>query len=169
LIGTGSDGIDEYLSALSEGQVTYQTIPVTEVAAGFGQPTRLRLSPGVSGAQAVSSIVPLPEGSPGRRPKLWVVDGTGQLDAAQGAAVVLAAGGGQVDIIGNSRIFGFKKTQIVYYDDSQKAAAEKMRDVLGIGEIVQSTQANSALDLNITIGEDYPERSGTTTDGGSGD
>jgi TldD protein len=78
-------------------------------------------------------------------------------------------GGGQVDIIGNSRLFGFKKTQIVYYDDSQKAAAEKMRDVLGIGEIIQSTQGNSALDLNITIGEDYLDRSGTTPDGGSGD
>jgi hypothetical protein len=98
-----------------------------------------------------------------------VVDGTGQLDAAQGAAVVLAAGGGQVDIIGNSRIFGFKKTQIVYYDESQKSAAEKMRDVLGIGEIIQSTQGSSALDLNITIGEDYLERSGTAPDGGSGD
>jgi len=168
-VGASSDGINDYLSALSKDQVTYQILPVAEVAGGDGQPSRLRLSPGVSGAQAVSSIVPLPEGSPGRRPKLRVVDGTGQLDAAQGAAVVLAAGGGQVDIIGNSRLFGFKKTQIVYYDDSQKSAAERMRDVLGLGEIIQSTQANSALDLNITIGEDYLDRSGTTPDGGSGD
>jgi hypothetical protein len=123
----------------------------------------------VTGAGAVAGIVPLPEGSPGRRPKLRVVDGTGKLDAAQGAAVLLAAGGGQVDIIGNSRLFGFIKTQIVYYDDSQKAAAEKMRDVLGVGEIVQSTQTNSALDLNITIGEDYLERFAPTQSGDSGD
>jgi hypothetical protein len=168
-VSTGPAAIDRYLSALSGDQVTYQTIPVSEVAGGDGQQSRLRLSPGVSGAEAVSSIVPLPEGSPGRRPKLRVVDGTGQLDAAQGAAVVLAAGGGQVDIIGNSRLFGFKKTQIVYYEDSQKASAEEMREVLGVGEIVQSTQTNSALDLNITLGEDYLGRFGTAPDGGSGD
>lgn len=167
--GGSSDGIDEYITALAGDQVTYQTLPVTEVTAVDGQPARLRLSPGVSGAEAVAPIVPLPEGAPGRRPRLRVVDGTGQLDAAQGAAIVLAAGGGQVDIIGNSRIFGFAKTQIVYYEDSQKEAAEKMRELLGVGEIVQTTQTNSALDLSITIGEDYLDRFGPQTTGSAGD
>lgn len=165
----GSSGIDEYLSALASDQITFQTLPVTEVTVGDGQQTRLRLSPGVTGAEAVAPIVPLPEGAPGRRPRLRVVDGTGQLDAAQGAAVLLAAGGGQVDIIGNSRIFGFAKTQIVYFEDSQKEAAEKMRAVLGVGEIVQAAQMNSALDLSITIGEDYLERFGPPTTGAIGD
>lgn len=152
--GEGGAGIDAYLDALAADQVTYQTLPISEVAAVDGSPTRFRLAPGVTGAAAVAPIVPLPEGAPGRRPRLRVVDGTGQLDAAQGAALVLAAGGGQVDIIGNSRLFGFIKTQIVYYDEAQKVAAEKMREVLGVGEIVQSTQTNSALDLTITMGED---------------
>lgn len=165
----GSSGIDEYLSALASDQITYQTLPVTEVIVADGQQERLRLSPGVTGAEAVAPIVPLPEGAPGRRPRIRVVDGTGQLDAAQGAAVLLAAGGGQVDIIGNSRIFGFAKTQIVYFEDSQKEAAEQMRAVLGVGEIVQTTQTNSALDLSITIGEDYLERFGPQASGGAGD
>lgn len=165
----GSDGIDEYLSALATDQVTFQTLPVTSVTVADGQQARFRLTPGVTGAEAVAPIVPLPEGAPGRRPRLRVVDGTGQLDAAQGAAVLLAAGGGQVDIIGNSRIFGFAKTQIVYFEDSQKEAAEKMRAVLGVGEIVQTTQTNSALDLSITIGEDYLERFGPPTSGDAGE
>ena len=165
----GSSVINEYLSALASDKVTYLTLPVTSVAVADGQQARLRLSPGVTGAEAVAPIVPLPEGAPGRRPRLRVVDGTGQLDAAQGAAVVLAAGGGQVDIIGNSRIFGFTKTQIVYFEDSQKEAAEKMRELLGVGEIVQTTQTNSALDLSITIGEDYLERFGPPTSGDAGE
>lgn len=167
--GVVSDGIDEYLSALADDQVTFQSLPVTEVTATDGQQARLRLAPGVTGAQAVAPIVPLPEGAPGRRPRLRVVDGTGQLDAAQGAAVLLAAGGGQVDIIGNSRLFGFLETQIVYYEDSQRAAAERMREILGVGEIVQSTQSNSALDLSITIGEDYLQRVGLEPAGAAGD
>jgi hypothetical protein len=154
-----AQGIDHVVSTLADSDLMYLTLPVTPLAVSAGQPVQVRLAEGVTGASAIAPIVPLPEGAPGRRPRLRVLDGTGQLDAARGAAVLLAAGGAQVDVIGNARAFGAPVTQIVYYDTTQRDAAEKMRALLGVGEIVQSTQTNSALDLMITLGADYLDRS----------
>jgi hypothetical protein len=160
-----SDGLGRYISALSGDRLTLLTLPV--VPAG-GTPVQYRLAPGVTGAAAISPIVPLPEGAPGRRPRMKVLDGTGTLDNARGPAVVLAAGGGQIDVLGNAAAFGTPTTQIIYFDPAQLPAAERMRAVLGFGEVVESRQTNSALDLTVIIGDDYESRSPTTSSGGTG-
>ena len=160
--------LGRYLSQLSGDRLTLQTLPVTDVV-GTGTPgVQYRLAPGVTGADAISAIAPLPEGSPGRRPRLKVLDGTGDLANAEGPAIVLAAGGGQVDIIGNADSFGAATTQIFYFDAAQLPAAERMRSLLGVGEVVESRQSNSALDLTVIIGDDYQSRSSTTSSGGTG-
>jgi hypothetical protein len=165
--GSSTDGLDRYL-ALSSSDVTYSTLPVSEVSAGGDGRRRVRLAEGVTGPAAIAPIVPLPEGAPGRRPRLRVLDATGKLDDARGAAVLLAAGGGQVDVIGNDRTFGGNVTQIVYFEPSEQADAERMRAVLGLGEIVQSTQSNSALDITVSIGDDYLGRSVPTKEASGG-
>jgi LytR cell envelope-related transcriptional attenuator len=159
---SSGDGMDRYLTTLAASRVSYATLPVSEVAVPAGEPRQLRLAEGLTGPAAIASIVPFPEGAPGRRPRLRVIDGTGELDDGQGAAVILSAGGGQVDVIGNARAFGVDSTQIIYYEPEQREAAERMRTILGLGDVVQSTQTNSALDLTITLGRDYLERSDST-------
>ena len=84
-----------------------------------------------------------------------MLDGTGQLDNGVSAAIVLAAAGAQIDVIGNARSFGHATTQFVYYDDAFAAEAQKLRDALGVGEIVRSDQTNSATDMTVVLGEDY--------------
>jgi hypothetical protein len=87
---------------------------------------------------------------------------------------VLAAAGGQIDVIGNARTFGAETTEFIYYEATSKDAALKMRDALGVGEVVESTQTNSATDLTVILGDDYlkmvgPSSAGTaisTTNGG---
>jgi hypothetical protein len=165
---TNPAGIDHFLAALASSQVTYQTLPVTPIETPRGLPQQVRLSDGVTGSSAIAGIVPFPEGAPGRRPRLRVVDGTGQLGNAQGAAVLLAASGGQVDVIGNAGRFGVPITQVTYYDPVQLDAANRMRAALGVGEVVQSTQSNSALDLTITLGADYQDRSAASSTGVNG-
>jgi hypothetical protein len=103
----------------------------------------------------VASIIPFPEGAPGARPRLRVLDGTGELDNGVSAAIVLAAAGAQIDVIGNARSFGQTTTQFVYYDDAYAVEAQKLRDALGVGEVVRSEQTNSATDMTVVLGEDY--------------
>ncbi|MBU6328320.1 MAG: LytR C-terminal domain-containing protein, partial [Acidobacteria bacterium] len=159
-------GLESALGALAGSRVTFETLPVAQIDLPAGQEAQYRLAPGVSGPQAIASVVPLPEGAPGRRPRLKVIDGTGEFDAARGPAILLAAAGAQIDIVGNAPSFDVDTTQIVYYDPAEKDDAERLRSVLGVGEVVQSTQSNSALDLTITIGADYRDRSTTSGAGG---
>jgi len=163
-----SNGIGKYLAALSRDQLTVDTLPVTDLPGNEEVPVQYRLAPGLTGASVIAPIVPFPEGSPGRRPRLKVLDGTGELSNAQGPATLLAAGGGQVDIIGNAMAFGADTTEIIYFDPAQLDAANRMRAVLGVGEVSESKQTNSALDITVTIGADYQTRSPTNSTGGPG-
>jgi hypothetical protein len=163
-----SNGIGRFLAALSRDQLTVDTLPVTDLPGTDEVPVQYRLAPGLTGASVIAPIVPFPDGSPGRRPRLKVLDGTGELSNAQGPATLLAAGGGQVDIIGNATSFGADITEIVYFDPAQLDAANRMRAVLGIGEVIESKQTNSALDITVTIGADYQTSSPTTSTGGPG-
>jgi len=163
-----SNGIGKYLAALSRDQLTADTLPVTELPGNEEVAVQYRLAPGLTGASVIAPIVPFPDGSPGRRPRLKVLDGTGELSNAQGPATLLAAGGGQVDIIGNATAFGADTTEIIYFDPEQLDAANRMRAVLGIGEVIESKQTNSALDITVTIGADYQTSSPTTSTGGPG-
>jgi hypothetical protein len=160
-------GLGRFVVALGAGRVTFQTLPVTTVPAGATGGVRYAPIPDAV-ADSVAAIVPFPEGAPGSRPRLRVLDGTGQLADGIGAATVLAAAGGQIDVIGNARTFGAETTEFIYYEVASKDAALKMRDALGVGEIVESTQTNSATDLTVILGDDYlnmvgPSSAGTAT------
>jgi hypothetical protein len=166
-------GLGRFVVALGAGSVSFQTLPVTTLPAGTAGGVRYAPIPDAV-ADSVAAIVPFPEGAPGARPRLRVLDGTGQLSNGVEAATVLAAAGGQIDVIGNARTFGAETTEFIYYEATSKDAALKMRDALGVGEVVESTQTNSATDLTVILGDDYlkmvgPSSAGTaisTTNGG---
>lgn len=148
------EGLGKFLVTLGGDQVQYETLPVTGTypdAAGNEQ--FVGASTGVS--ESVAAIIPFPEGAPGARPRLRVLDGTGELDNGVSAAIVLAGAGAQIDVVGNARSFGQATTQFIYYDDAYADEAEKLRDALGVGEIVRSEQTNSATDMTVVLGEDY--------------
>jgi hypothetical protein len=162
-IGTGGpgtlgiptdDGFGKILLTLSGDQVQYETLPVTTTYPDPNLNEQFLGDPGaISGS--VASIIPFPEGAPGARPRLRVLDGTGELDNGVSAAIVLAAAGAQIDVVGNARSFGQATTQFIYYDDAYADEAQKLRDALGVGEIVHSEQTNSATDMTVVLGEDY--------------
>ena len=147
-------GLGQFLSVLSADQVQYETLPVSVTTPDGAGNEQFRGTPEAMAA-AVASIIPFPEGAPGARPRLRVLDGTGQLDNGVSAAIVLAAAGAQIDVVGNARSFGQATTQFVYYDDVYAAEAQKLRDALGVGEVVRSEQTNSATDMTVVLGEDY--------------
>jgi len=147
-------GLGRFLSGLSADQIIYETLPVTSVGADAEGREQFRVDPEAAAA-ALAAIIPFPEGAPGTRPRLRVLDGTGELNNGLEAAIVLAAAGAQIDVVGNARSFGQTVTQFVYYDQGAEGAARELRDALGVGEIVHSEQTNSATDLTVVLGEDY--------------
>lgn len=153
--GPASEGLGRFLGPLSLGQVSVSSLPVTPMAAAPPLPQRYEAVEEPA-ADAVAAIVPFPDGAPGGRPRVRVLDGTGRLGNGLGAAIQLNAGGGQVDVVGNAKSFGQRTTQILWFDGSSEKAAQKMKDALGgIGEIVKSKATNSASDITVTLGDDY--------------
>lgn len=147
-------GLGRFLVTLATDDVRYETLPV-RAAGQSATGVELFSIDGAAVPGAIAGIVPFPEGPLGVRPRLRVLDGTGQLDNGVQAAISLAAAGGQIDVVGNARSFDTPTTQIVYYDEAMENAARSMRDALGVGEVVQSDQTNSATDLTVVLGDDY--------------
>jgi len=164
-------GLGRFLAALGQGQVRFFTLPVTE--ASPGPPELYRAPPAVASA-TVAELVPFPVGPPGMRPTVRVLDGTGRLDHGETAAVSLGAAGAQVEVIGNAASFDEPITQLVYFDDTTRAEAERLRVALGVGQVVRSSE-RSSVDITIILGADAvgvpgiaPPAGASATQGGTG-
>ena len=112
---------------------------------------------------AVAAIVPFPDGAPGQRPRIRVLDGTGKLSNGINAAIMLNAGGGQVDVVGNAKSYGQTTTQIIFFEGTSEATAQKMRKALTVGEVIESKQSNSGADISVILGEDFLAEFGPTS------
>ena len=148
--GPPEQGLGLFVGTLGAEQVRFVTLPVTDV--GEGDVELYRADP-ADVARVVGELVPFPEGPPGSRPTVRVLDGTGQLDHGVSAAIAIGAAGGQVRVVGNAEDFDVGSTEIVYYDDAQRAAAEAVRDALGVGEVIRSEQ-KSPVDVTVVLGAD---------------
>lgn len=141
------------LGPLAGADLVASTLPVNPVTDDAAGRQQFRPIPDQV-AQAVAAIAPFPEGAPGQRPHVRVLDGTGQLNHGVEVAMALAAAGAQVDVVGNARDFKATTTDFVYYDDSRKADAQKLRDAIGVGEVVKGSQTNAAEDVTVLLGSD---------------
>ena len=178
--GESRSGLGRFVRALATDRVELASLPVQGVA--IPGSTALLYLPVKDQVQTLmAKLVPYPIGAPpGARPRVRLLDGTGSLQHGLPAAPTLVAGGGQIDQIGNAPAFGAATTQLVYFDDARHDEVEKLQVALGVGELVKGTAAGSAVDVVITLGQDFaglPPRtlstvgdgptSTTTTDAGA--
>ncbi|MEX1217555.1 MAG: LytR C-terminal domain-containing protein [Acidimicrobiales bacterium] len=163
--GSTISGLGRFLASAARGQLSISSLPVVPVPTGSPLPGGgpMYTTQESAALNAVAAIVPFPDGAPGRRPRLRVLDGTGQLSNGINAAIILNAAGGQVDVVGNAKSFGQATTQIIYFEGTTEASAKKMRDALTVGEIVESKQSNSGADMTVILGEDFLEKFGPTS------
>jgi hypothetical protein len=163
--GETDSGLGQFVRGLGSGQVDASSLPVRELPLGPGQdpvyePTQSDVH------DLMARIAPFPAGPEGTRAHMTVLDGTGSLDHGLTAAVVFAANGGQIDKVGNAPEFGVATTQFIYYDEAVLTRVQRMRDALGVGEIVKSDELNSASDIVVVLGQDYesaqPDRNAPT-------
>ena len=148
--GSPEQGLGLFVGTLGAEQVRFVTLPVTDVG---GDGAELYRAEPDDVARVVGELVPFPEGPPGARPTVRVLDGTGQLDHGVAAAIEIGVAGGQVRVIGNAEDFDVAATEVVYYDDAQREAAEAIRAALGVGEVIRSEQ-KSPVDVTVVLGAD---------------
>lgn len=151
--GEIDSGLGMFVRTLSSEQVDNEVLPVSVLPGAEPGAEVFVPDPDAVGA-LVARIVPFPTGPEGRRAHVEVFDGTGRLDHGAAIAEALGVAGVQVDKIGNATTFDVETTRIVYFSDEMTDTAERLRDVLGFGELVRSDELNSAVDVSIVLGAD---------------
>jgi hypothetical protein len=93
----------------------------------------------------------------GARPRVRILNGTGELELAQRVAQKLVPAGVEVTLTGNADPLGQRATQVVYYDPDERAMAERVRSALGVGVLVRNRTQTDVVDVTVIVGKDFPK------------
>ncbi|MFT7647397.1 MAG: hypothetical protein ACI8Y4_002145 [Candidatus Poriferisodalaceae bacterium] len=144
--------IDAFLdtTAVNAERLTYRILPVETMGGSqelYGvdrealADLQSRLAPGVTnGAQSRTTV--------------QLLNGVGIPGLAEPVTALVLAADVTVELTGNALQFGHETTQIVYYRDDQVEAALRIRDRLGVGEVVKQRDPIDVVDVTIVIGAD---------------
>lgn len=88
------------------------------------------------------------------RPRVEILNGTGAVGLAQRIASRIVPAGGKVTLTGNVEGFGVGNTQIVYYRDSGRAAAQRVLRAVDCGSLKKADRAIGVVDVTIVAGAD---------------
>jgi len=158
---TTSDDVSrlvDLVGNLAGFEVTFDTLPVESIGPGSIEGTELyRVH---RGATAVLAERLLPDGPSADAPRARVqlLNGTGAPGLAREVTAALVPAGAEVLIVDNADRFDYDTTQVVYYDDDQRPAAQAMLDALGVGELVRSRTGLTVVDVTVVVGADFASR-----------
>jgi hypothetical protein len=169
---TGS-GIGRYLQAFDTGTFAIFQLPIVPSTAvdAAGTDKEAFTIDGPASARLIATIAPYPTGGPdGGRVRVRILDGVRQPGLTLLVAPLLVPEGAEIAIAGNADRFTYDTTQIVYYDEAFKDAADRFRQALGAGQVVQSSVLNDSNDVTVVVGRDFVDNGAATTvtTGGSG-
>ena len=137
-------------------------LPVTPDADGGPvlTPDRDRIS------ELVSRAVPYPlSPATGRRVRVRLLNGTTDDDLTPAAARLLVEGGAEITIAGNADTFDVSETTFAYESSDKRAAARRLADALGVGDVERgegvdeaptatAAEVESEIDVTIVLGSD---------------
>ncbi|MBK6671442.1 MAG: LytR C-terminal domain-containing protein [Actinobacteria bacterium] len=156
VLAEGGADLSAVLSALAAGQVGFVTLP-TDEATIDGAP---RLVPAkVAIAEQLAGAVEFPSSAfPGQRPRVHVLNGTSDTDAAARVAPLVTRAGGEVLLIGNADRFDATITTVRFFDPSSEAVANEIATVLGV-TATRAESASESEDIIVILG---PGQTGTS-------
>lgn len=155
--GESEVGLGAFLRDLTTRTVRFWTVPV-EVVRVPGTVEDLFLVDRPAFEEMRPDIVPFPVGSVASpRPVLKVLDGTGDPAAGLVAAELLIAAGGEVHITGNAAAFDHVENELVYYDESLRAEAERLAEVIGGARLTLSDDVQEVVNFSFIIGTDFTD------------
>jgi hypothetical protein len=85
-----------------------------------------------------------------------ILNGTGALGVAQAVATKAVPAGGRVVLTDNLPGFGLHQTQVVYYSDRWRKAAQGILTAMGCGSLRKAGQDVEVADVTILVGSDCP-------------
>ena len=95
---------------------------------------------------------------PGQRPRVHVLNGTSDTDAAARVAPLVTRAGGEVLLIGNADRFDATITTVRFFDPSSEAVANEIATVLGV-TATRAESASESEDIIVILG---PGQTGTS-------
>ena len=155
LLGTLSDGAQG-------GHIGFELLPVSVFGAAEDGPTYRLVDTEVADLVGTRFAASRPGADGGERLRLQVLNGVGTPGIGRAVDARLDGEPLEVVLTDNASNFDHRRTRILVYgeDPAVRAAAERVRDRLGIGTIELSRQPQSVVDLTIVVGADF--------DGGEG-
>jgi anionic cell wall polymer biosynthesis LytR-Cps2A-Psr (LCP) family protein len=147
--------------AQAEGRLVARTLPVSPVGSGEDESYRVDeerarqlVEDRFAGSRPVTASV-------GGR-DLQILNGNGVPGIGQRVAERLVPAGFRVVLTRNADRFDHAETRIVVYrdDPEQLAAAEEIRDLLGVGRVELSRTPLQVADVTVVVGLDFLERAG---------
>jgi anionic cell wall polymer biosynthesis LytR-Cps2A-Psr (LCP) family protein len=145
-------GTLETLAAMEESDLSLGVLPVEEVGAGGEQMYVVARDDSEEFlTDQVGSEVAAEEYG------VQVLNGNGVPGMGRRVGARLVRNGFEVVISGNAHRLNYWRTRIITYDSSVEgvAAAQRARDLLGVGEVQISPQTQGIVNLTILVGKDF--------------
>jgi hypothetical protein len=146
------------LAAATQGTTRFATLPVDAVSGAGSERYQVRAADLASEMRSAFPDRLLSIG--GRRPRVEILNGTGIPGQTQQVAARVVPAGGEVVKTGNSASFGQSVTQVVYYRDENRPAAESLVVALG-GQVLKATADVGVFDVTVITGADFKPTAGT--------
>ncbi len=151
--GELDSGLGRFVRGLAAGPLRVETVPVTDVTDGAGN----HVFPVDRDAlrSIITELVPFPTGTAlAPRTRVRILDGTGDRNHVQSVAPTVEASDSTIVVVGNADGFDYKTTEIRYHQPGQRAAAERLRQALSAGRVVEDVRPIDAFDVTIVLGTD---------------
>jgi polyisoprenyl-teichoic acid--peptidoglycan teichoic acid transferase len=156
-------GLVAALTRAREGEALQVTILPVESFGGQGPEGGSTFRPRT---EAIAALVAgslddsVPAGRTASSVRVQVLNGVGEPGIGQLVDRRLGGGAFRIVLTDNARDFEFTETRILVYDETERsmAAAEQVRERLGVGTIAVSRQLQSVVDVTIVVGADFLEQ-----------
>ena len=155
IVGVVSDptrGIDAFFdeAAVRSSELDYRILPVETVG---GNDELYGVD--VAGLQELLAVLaPTTAINGTARVRVQVLNGVGTPGLAEPVTALLLPTGAVVQLTGNALEFDHDVTQIVYYRDEHVGSALRIRDELGLGEVVKQREPIDVVDITVVVGRD---------------
>ncbi|MDG2111771.1 MAG: LCP family protein [Actinomycetota bacterium] len=155
IVGVVVDPYHDFESFLDEAAVRsseldYRILPVETL----GGPAELYRVDAGGLSDLIAIIAPEQASASTARVRLQLLNGVGTPGLAEPVTALLLPTGAVVQLTGNALEFDHDVTQIVYYRDEHVASALRIRDELGLGEVVKQRDPIDVVDITVVIGRD---------------
>jgi hypothetical protein len=150
-------GLAPVLAALARGDVAVDVLPVEAVDTGAGAGAVELYRPiGPEVEALVRAALPV-AGRAGPRPRVQVLNGTGEVGLAQRVTVRLVQPPLRARVLytANAASFDHDVTEIVFYDRADAGLAARVRAALGVGRLVLSRRPLDIVDVTVVVGRDF--------------